>query len=274
MPEAAQQDGRPNVFISYSRDDLAFADQLRAALLAYDFAVTIDRESITSGEDWKKRLGVLIRDADTIVFVLSPSSARSPVCTWVATEAVSLGKRVIPVLCRALDRVAPPPELVALQYTYFYDEPKSPGSGFGTGLNTLRMALNADPGWLREHTRYLRLAKEWEEVGKPSDRRLLSAADIALATAWVGSRPAKAPEVTALELEFINASQAADIRQKSAETQRQREISEAQTGAEKRLSGRRKHRNVKLRRRSVRPSRRNESRDGPASDLRPQWCWR
>jgi TIR domain len=62
--------GKLNVFISYSRDYIAFADQLRAALLAYDFAVTIDRESITSGEDWKKRLGALIRDADTIVFAV------------------------------------------------------------------------------------------------------------------------------------------------------------------------------------------------------------
>src|SRR5271163_5180388 len=100
MAGAAQQGDKLNVFISYSRDDIAFADQLRAALLGYDFAVTIDRESITSGEDWQKRLGALIRDADTIVFLLSPSSARSPVCAWEATEAASLGKRIIPILSR------------------------------------------------------------------------------------------------------------------------------------------------------------------------------
>src|SRR5271156_1277124 len=103
MAGAPGQGEKLNVFISYSRDDLAFADQLRAALLAYDFAITIDRESITSGEDWQKRLGLLIRDADTIVFALSPSSARSPVCAWEAREAASLGKRIIPILCRPLD---------------------------------------------------------------------------------------------------------------------------------------------------------------------------
>src|ERR1700693_2807454 len=129
MAAPAGQDDKLNVFISYSRDDLKFADQLRAALLGYDFTVTIDRESITSGEDWKRRLGALIRDADTIVFVLSPSSARSPICAWEASEAVSLGKRVIPILCRPLDD-APPPELATLQYTYFYEEPKFPGTGF------------------------------------------------------------------------------------------------------------------------------------------------
>ena len=225
----AEETRKLNVFISYSRDDLAFADQLRAALLAYDFVVTIDRESITSGEDWKKRLAALIRDADTIVFVLSPSSARSPVCAWEAAEAAGLGKRIIPIVSRPLDGVAPPPELAALQYTYFYDELKFPGSGFGTGLNDLRLALDTDPDWVREHTRYLRLAKEWEDVDKPSDRRLLSAADISSAKEWVGARPAKAAPPTALQLDFIKASEDEDARRKDAEAQRLREIADAQT---------------------------------------------
>jgi site-specific DNA-cytosine methylase len=231
MAESAQQGGKLNVFISYSRDDLDFADQLRAALLGYDFTVTIDRE-IPSGEDWKKRLGLLIRDADTIVFVLSPSSARSSTCAWEATEAASLGKRILPILCRSLGDASPPPELAALQFTYFYDERKFPGSGFGTGLNNLRLSLNVDPGWLREHTHYLRLAKEWEEVGKPSDRRLLSAADIELAKTWISERPEKASPPTALQLDFIKASEAEDIRRQSAEAQRVREIAEAQAARE------------------------------------------
>ncbi len=132
-------------------------------------------------------LGLLIRDADTIVFVLSPSSASSPICVWEVEEAVSLGKRIFPVLCRPLGDVTPPPKLVARNYTYFYSEPTVPGSGFGTGLARLVDALNTDPDWMREHARYLRLAKEWEEVGRPPGRRLLSAADIALAKEWIAS---------------------------------------------------------------------------------------
>ncbi len=228
MAESAQQAQKLNVFISYSRHDLDFADQLRVALHGFGFGVTIDRDDIAGGDAWKKRLSDLIRDADTVVFVLSPSSADSPTCAWEVKEAVALGKRILPVICRALDGANPPPELVALNYIHFYPEPKFPGSGFGKGLVELASALNTDSGWLREHTRYLRLAKEWEEVGKPPDRRLLSAADIALAKTWAESRPTKAPEITSLQLDFINESEAADTRQKSAETQRQREIAEAQ----------------------------------------------
>ena len=91
----------------------------------------------------------------------------------------------------------------------------------------LAAALNTNPDWLREHTRYPRLAKEWEEVGKPENRRLLSAADIALAKEWAKTRPAKAPELTALQREFIRASEAEDIRQGKAKAAAEVERREA-----------------------------------------------
>jgi TIR domain/WD domain, G-beta repeat len=223
MAETARQGDKLNVFISYSRDDLAFADQLRVALQGFGFGVTIDRDDITGGDAWKKRLSDLIREADTVVFVLSPSSADSPTCAWEVKEAVALGKRILPVICRALASADPPPQLAELNYMYFNPEPKFPGSGFGKGLVELASALNTDSDWLREHTRYLRLAKEWEEVGKPPDRRLLSAADIALAKASVGSRPPRAPKMTPLQLEFIKASEAEDVRQQSEKARQLRE---------------------------------------------------
>src|SRR5271166_6182847 len=79
---ASSDKGKLRVFISYSRDDLKFADQLDMALSAYGFECLIDRHAISGGEDWKRRLGNLISEADTVVFVLSPSSARSPICDW------------------------------------------------------------------------------------------------------------------------------------------------------------------------------------------------
>src|SRR5437763_15572451 len=70
---AQQQANRPassdkeklRVFISYSRDDLKFADQLDAALNACGFDSVIDRHGISGGEEWKPRLGSLISEADT-----------------------------------------------------------------------------------------------------------------------------------------------------------------------------------------------------------------
>ena len=77
--------GKLRVFISYSRDDLYFADQLDAALDACG----------------------LISEADTVVFVLSPASARSEICAWEVEEAARLGKRILPVNCRPLEGASP-----------------------------------------------------------------------------------------------------------------------------------------------------------------------
>ncbi len=236
MVEAARQGDKLNVFISYSRDDLAFADQLDAALKLTGFGVIIDRLDISGGEEWKNRLGALIRDADTVVFVMSPSSARSEMCAWEVAEAVQLGKRILPVLCRPLEGISPPPKLAARNYIFFYEEPKFPGSGFGTGLVELVSALNTDLDWLREHTRYLQRATEWDAGGRPANR-LLSGPDIASARAWAARRPKNAPEPTELQLDFLKASETEGIRQQSAEAQRLKQMAEALAEREKAQEG-------------------------------------
>jgi hypothetical protein len=82
MSEEAREAGRLTVFLSYSRDDLDFADQLKAALQSHKYDIAIDRQGISGGEDWRARLGGLIRDADTVIFVMSPSSSGSELCKW------------------------------------------------------------------------------------------------------------------------------------------------------------------------------------------------
>jgi hypothetical protein len=198
--------GKLRVFISYSRDDLHFANQLDAALNACGFERIIDREGISGGEKWKLRLGNMISEADTVVFVLSPTSARSEVCAWEVEEAARLGKRILPVNCRPLEGASPPPRLRDLNYIFFYEDRKVKDSGFGAGLNSLVAALNTDFDWLREHTRYLQRATEWN-AGDRQANRLLSGDDVAEAKAWAARRPKSAPEPTALHLDFIRASE-------------------------------------------------------------------
>src|SRR5271168_5028501 len=111
MDKSADQDGKLKIFIAYSRDDFEFADQLDKSIRLSGFDTTTDRSSISGGEEWMARLGNLIRDADTIIFVLSPSSALSKTCAWEVAEAVKLGKRILPLVCRALGDAEPPQQL-------------------------------------------------------------------------------------------------------------------------------------------------------------------
>jgi TPR repeat protein len=215
------------LFISYSRDDLKFADQLDTALNITGYDCTIDRQGIQAGEDWKHRLGSLILEADTVIFVLSPTSAVSKVCAWEVEEAGRCGKRILPVLCQPLDGAQPPSRLSDLNFIYFYDEPKVPGTGFGSGLAQLVSAISTDLDWLREHTRLLQRAAEWEAAGRV-DNRMLSGADIQSAKEWAAHRPKGAPEPTSLHLDYIRASEAAEAARQDSERQRLAAMAAAQ----------------------------------------------
>ena len=48
------------IFISYSRRDMAFVDRVEAALPARGFKTLIDREEIYAFEDWWKRIEALV----------------------------------------------------------------------------------------------------------------------------------------------------------------------------------------------------------------------
>jgi hypothetical protein len=138
------------------------------------------------------------------------------------------------IICRPLKGASPPPRLRDLNYVFFYEDPKAPGSGFGTGLANLVAALNTDFDWLREHTRYLQRATEWDQGGRPTNR-LLSGADIAEAKAWAARRPKSAPEPTALHLDFIRASEEEAEVRSNAQRKQLEAMAAAQAEREKAL---------------------------------------
>lgn len=204
-------------FISYSRADLDFADQLALALQTHAFEVTLDRHSIAGAEDWKARLGDLITAADTVVFVLSPDSATSTICAWEIEEAVRQGKRVIPVLCRPLPNDVPiPGRLNALNVIFFYPEAKRPGSGFGLGLTELIAALRVDLAWVREHTRVAERARRWADTGRPRDL-LARGSELAAWLDWRTQRRPNAPDITEVQHAYLNESEAAEQLRQSVE---------------------------------------------------------
>lgn len=242
--------GKLNVFISYSRADETFADELYAGLVYSGYPCELDRHSIRQGEDWKLRLGALIAAADTVVFVLSPDSARSEVCQWEVEHAHALAKRIIPVLWRGLHErprgkradgsawpegpVNGPPRLAALNYVRFDDHDDGRRRSFMAGLKGLVQSLEDDLDWLRAHSRLLTKAREWEEGGRAINR-LLSGTDVAAAKALIDRRKPTAPSFTDLQLDLIKASEKEEARKaeeaRSAIAERERLASEREAAA-------------------------------------------
>ncbi|WP_167755773.1 TonB family protein [Vitreimonas flagellata] len=198
---------RMKVFISYSRADRGFAEDLYRALEAAGFHPLIDRSDIVAAEVWKERLGELILQSDTVVFVLTASSAASEMCQWEVDEANSRGKRIIPVVPQDLEGAAPPAGLSVLNYIYFYSNPAISESGWFDGNERLKKALRVDEFWLRFQTGLAEQVHDWVRRGKP-DYLLLRGGLLEDAQSWMSRTPPGA-SVQPAEQEFIDASEAA-----------------------------------------------------------------
>ena len=112
------------VFISYSRRDSSeFAEELLAGLELAGFAAFLDRHDIAAGEEWEARLGALIRQADTVVYVISPESVKSPRCDWEVQRALTEAKRVLPVIFKSVPDADIPAELQKRQFIRFDSSP-------------------------------------------------------------------------------------------------------------------------------------------------------
>ena len=218
--------GRSKVFISYSRADLAFIDELVVALeSSAEFEILIDRIGIGHGEAWRERLSRLIVECDSMVFVLSPDSVASEVCAWEIAEARRLAKRVIPILWRAVDFAEVPDDLSAINAVPFDQEHAV------SGLPKLVVALKSDLAWLREHTRIGEKAMEWDLSGRTT-AYLLRGAALVSAREWLADKPNNAPAPTELQRAYLQASEAEESRLLSDERKRLVELEEAKAIAE------------------------------------------
>src|SRR5262245_61210617 len=189
------------VFISYSRkDSAAFADELLAGLEVAGFAPFLDRHDIAAGEDWEARLGGLIEQSDTVVFVVSPEAVKSERCVWEVDKTLALSKRVLPVIFKSVPERDIPEKLSRLQFVRF-----DTGRGITRPLAELAEALRQDLDWIREHTRLGELAARWDRRGRP-ESLLLRGDDLAAAKVWMAARKSAAAEITDAQRAFVKAS--------------------------------------------------------------------
>jgi TIR domain len=193
------------VFVSYSRkDSAAFADELVAGLELVGFAPFLDRHDIAAGEDWEARLGGLIEQSDTVVFVVSPEAVKSDRCVWEVDRTIELSKRLLPIIFKPVPQHYIPEKLNRLQFVRF-----DGGMGFARPLSQLAEALRVDLDWIREHTRLGELARRWDARRRP-ESLLLRGDDLDAAKAWIAARKAGAPEITDAYRVFIRASEEAE----------------------------------------------------------------
>lgn len=189
-----------SVFISYARSESLEMRTLANGLIAAGFRVLVDTEDIGPAEVWRKRLSDLIRQSDSLIFLISPASVRSPDCRWELDEAERHAKRIFPVRVQETVDADIPGRLLQINHIIGY-----PNERALAGLKQLEEALRVDLSWLREHTTFEELAQRWVDAQEDSSR-LLRGADIGKAERWRDRRPLNAPSLTEHQRRFIGAS--------------------------------------------------------------------
>jgi WD40 repeat protein len=200
--------GTPDVFVSYAREDIRFVRELAAALQARGKDVWVDFDDIPDwSPDYEAELESAIRGANAFVFVLSPASVASPNCRSELDVAVAGGKRLRPVLHRAVEDGTVPTSLRKPQWLDLTQLG-------GPSVEKLVAALDVDPEWAHAHTRLLVRAHEWEARGRDASL-LLNGSDLRAAELRLEGQAGKEPAPTPLQTEFVLASRrAANRRQR------------------------------------------------------------
>ena len=217
------------VFICYSRADAAFADELVAGLEFDKFGVINRPPFDVEGEDCTKRLGALIADADTVVFL--------PIAQIGEVGHLRLGSRggsggcrsaSCPCSSRPSAHVPAPPR-----------SPRSTTCASNVEIKNSARSWPASTAWCAPSTLISTGCASTRgcRAGDGMGRRWATRQSAAVrhrhrrTKGWLARRPKDAPEATELHLAFIKASEQSEADATSAERKRLEEMAAAQAAS-------------------------------------------
>jgi hypothetical protein len=188
------------VFISYSRKDQSFVEQLHAALTYREKDTWVDWKDIPPTAKWIREIYDGIEAADNFLFVISPDSINSPICKKEIEHAIHHNKRFIPLIFRDVKSEHLPEPVATHNWINFRDN-----SEFNKSIESLLFTIDTDFDYVRTHTQLLLKALEWNTYGK-DESYLLTGAELRMAEKWLASSTGKQPEPTLLHREHIATS--------------------------------------------------------------------
>ena len=190
-----------DVFISYSRRDIDFVRHLFDQLTARDREPWADWQDIPPTADWLAEIYRGIEAANTFLFVISPDSVASEICTLEIEHAVKHNKRLVPVVWKETDDAHQ--AMSAHNWVFLREE-----DDFEANFELLIDALDTDLAYIREHTRLLTRAIEWHDNNR---RRtdVLRGPELTAAEGWLSISQSMEPQSTELHDDYITFSRAA-----------------------------------------------------------------
>ncbi|MHC1733436.1 MAG: toll/interleukin-1 receptor domain-containing protein [Bacteroidales bacterium] len=218
-----------DIFISYSRKDIAFARLLYESLNQSDLETWIDWADIPVGENWLDEIYANIEQSNVFMFIISKNSVSSDVCRKEIEHAEKNRKRIIPVIVDDTSTAVVRefvPKLADINWLVFREGdtfvmretdsdgrhsalPKEPQ--YQEAIAKLSEAIHTNWDWVRADTRLQNRALEWERHDK-NRSYLLRGADLRQAEEDLAKADLD-PQPTQGQRDYVLASRQAETRQ-------------------------------------------------------------
>lgn len=132
---------RPSLFISHSKDDGDFAENLKFTLEKEGFLGWIDTDVLEAGADWRQGIDDAILKSIAVILVLSPEAKKSEYVTYEWAFALGSGLRIVPLM---LKETPIHPRLEIFQYLDFTNRRARPWSRLLSLLHEISDFKTAD----------------------------------------------------------------------------------------------------------------------------------
>ena len=157
-----EQISKRSVFISYSRKDKDFVRKLNDSLDSSEIEAWVDWEGIPPSSDWMDEISRAIEGADAFLFVISPDSLASKVCGDELALGIKYNKKLIPILHRDPSKgTVMHDKLSSHNWVYMREQ-----DDYDAGITKALESISVDLDWVRQHTRLLQRAREWENKNR------------------------------------------------------------------------------------------------------------
>jgi hypothetical protein len=200
------------VFVSYAEPDKAMMEKIRNSLRRESLTVWTNSTDIQTGEAFEAAIQRGIEQADNVVYLLSPDSIDSHFAQKELEIALSLNKRIIPILVR--ETSAETDSKCAAKFANIDLTDNIKEDDYLLDESQLLKILHQDEAYYNEHKVLLTKALKWERQHK-NPSILLRGYNLRSAEAWlkVAQKRSQHPP-TPLQEEFI----AESLRQPPAES--------------------------------------------------------
>ena len=192
-----------DVFISYSRKDIEFAQRIHQELEARNREPWVDWQDIPPTSEWLDEVYAGIQAADTFLFIISPDSVVSEICALEIERAIQHNKRLVPVVLHDVEADQVHSAMSAHNWVFLREEDDSDAN-----FELLIDALDTDLDYVREHTRLLTRAIGWDQ-DKRARGLALSRRELQAAEGWLTGGITKEPKPTELHAEYVAFSRTA-----------------------------------------------------------------